>query len=251
MNKIPEIKRPVRIWLFIGLVMVFFQVIIGGVTRLTDSGLSITEWAVIQGTLPPMNQTEWNEAFELYKEGMELEVFIEKGILSRFTYNNVVISGLLLKEFQWVEAFIYDFKNYIEERFRESTFNYNLANLYFRKPDYPKAMELLQRVEFDDVMHNLNARRMLLKIYFESEEFDALDSHLTSFKNYIYRHKELGGSHRNSYLNLIKFTNKLLNVNLLDDFEFDKIKLEIEMTEPVAEKNWLLGILSKTPQLQS
>jgi cytochrome c oxidase assembly protein subunit 15 len=67
MNKISEIKRPVRIWLFIGLVMVFFQVVIGGVTRLTDSGLSITEWAVIQGTLPPMNAAEWDEAFEVYK----------------------------------------------------------------------------------------------------------------------------------------------------------------------------------------
>lgn len=64
---ISRIKRPVRIWLFIGVVMVFFQVVIGGVTRLTDSGLSITEWAVIQGTLPPLNQAEWVEAFELYK----------------------------------------------------------------------------------------------------------------------------------------------------------------------------------------
>lgn len=63
----PSIKRAVKIWLIIGLVMVFVQVVVGGITRLTDSGLSITEWAVIQGTLPPMNEVEWNEAFELYK----------------------------------------------------------------------------------------------------------------------------------------------------------------------------------------
>ena len=62
-----KIKKPVRIWLLIGVVMVFFQVVIGGVTRLTDSGLSITEWAVIQGTLPPMNAAEWQGAFEEYK----------------------------------------------------------------------------------------------------------------------------------------------------------------------------------------
>lgn len=67
-TKNQTIKRPVRIWLLIGLVMVFFQVVIGGVTRLTDSGLSITEWAVIQGTLPPLNQAEWEAAFELYKQ---------------------------------------------------------------------------------------------------------------------------------------------------------------------------------------
>lgn len=62
-----EIRRPVQIWLMVGVVMVFFQVVIGGVTRLTDSGLSITEWAVIQGTLPPMNNAEWEQAFDLYK----------------------------------------------------------------------------------------------------------------------------------------------------------------------------------------
>ena len=61
------IKRSVQVWLLVGVVMVFMQVVIGGVTRLTDSGLSITEWAVIQGTLPPLNNGEWEHAFDLYK----------------------------------------------------------------------------------------------------------------------------------------------------------------------------------------
>jgi len=61
------ISKPVRIWLFIGVLMVFVQVVIGGITRLTDSGLSITEWAVIQGTIPPLNEVEWVAAFEKYK----------------------------------------------------------------------------------------------------------------------------------------------------------------------------------------
>ncbi len=58
----------VKWWLFIGVVMIFFQVVLGGITRLTDSGLSITEWAVIQGVLPPMNEQAWQEAFEAYKQ---------------------------------------------------------------------------------------------------------------------------------------------------------------------------------------
>jgi len=62
-----KVARVVQIWLIVGLVMIFFQVVIGGVTRLSDSGLSITEWSVIQGTLPPMNKSEWIEAFDLYK----------------------------------------------------------------------------------------------------------------------------------------------------------------------------------------
>ena len=64
---INPISKAVRVWLFIGVAMVFMQVVFGGITRLTDSGLSITEWAVIQGTIPPLNETEWVEAFDKYK----------------------------------------------------------------------------------------------------------------------------------------------------------------------------------------
>ena len=55
-------------WLLTGLVMVFFQIIIGGITRLTGSGLSITEWNVMMGTLPPLNDAHWQELFDKYKE---------------------------------------------------------------------------------------------------------------------------------------------------------------------------------------
>ncbi len=67
MKTLLSVPRPVRTWLFIGVVMVFFQIVIGGVTRLTDSGLSITEWKIIQGTIPPLNQAEWQTAFDQYK----------------------------------------------------------------------------------------------------------------------------------------------------------------------------------------
>lgn len=59
--------RPVVIWLLTGCVMIACMVAIGGITRLTGSGLSITEWKPIMGALPPMNEGAWNEAFDKYK----------------------------------------------------------------------------------------------------------------------------------------------------------------------------------------
>ena len=67
MNKFDKIPRSVAIWLAVGLFMVFVQVIIGGITRLTDSGLSITDWEVVKGVVPPLNAEEWDQKFELYK----------------------------------------------------------------------------------------------------------------------------------------------------------------------------------------
>lgn len=57
----------VKLWLVAGLVMIFVQVVVGGITRLTGSGLSITKWEIVTGTLPPMNEAAWEGEFEKYK----------------------------------------------------------------------------------------------------------------------------------------------------------------------------------------
>ncbi len=60
-------NRWVTAWLLAGVFMVLFQIVIGGVTRLTGSGLSITRWEIVTGTLPPLNAADWDVAFESYK----------------------------------------------------------------------------------------------------------------------------------------------------------------------------------------
>jgi len=60
-------RRAVAWWLLIGVFMIIVQTLLGGVTRLTGSGLSITEWKPIMGAIPPLNDKEWNEAFNGYK----------------------------------------------------------------------------------------------------------------------------------------------------------------------------------------
>jgi len=60
-------NRQVATWLFICCGLVFAMVILGGVTRLTGSGLSMVDWKPIMGWLPPLNDAEWQQAFEMYK----------------------------------------------------------------------------------------------------------------------------------------------------------------------------------------
>lgn len=60
-------SKPVAIWLLIGVAMIIIQILLGGITRLTGSGLSITEWNVVTGTLPPTNEQQWMLEFQKYK----------------------------------------------------------------------------------------------------------------------------------------------------------------------------------------
>ncbi len=76
----------VKVWLMIGLFMIFIQVIVGGITRLTGSGLSITKWEIVTGTIPPIGAEQWEEAFDLYKVTPQYNK-INKGMsLSEFKF---------------------------------------------------------------------------------------------------------------------------------------------------------------------
>ncbi len=59
--------RAIRLWLFTVAALVFAMVLVGGATRLTESGLSITEWQPLTGTLPPLNAAQWQSEFEKYQ----------------------------------------------------------------------------------------------------------------------------------------------------------------------------------------
>ncbi|MGB4057826.1 MAG: COX15/CtaA family protein [Alphaproteobacteria bacterium] len=60
--------KPISLWLFTCCALVFLMVMVGAITRLTESGLSIAEWKPLMGVLPPLNEAEWMRVFDLYKQ---------------------------------------------------------------------------------------------------------------------------------------------------------------------------------------
>ena len=61
-------RKQISLWLLCGVVMIYIQIILGGITRLTGSGLSITKWEIITGSLPPLKEADWHNEFDKYKD---------------------------------------------------------------------------------------------------------------------------------------------------------------------------------------
>ncbi|HYF01840.1 MAG TPA: COX15/CtaA family protein [Patescibacteria group bacterium] len=80
----PKDKKLIGAWLIIGVIMVFIQVLIGGITRLTGSGLSITRWEVVTGTIPPLDETAWQAEFNLYKQSPQFKKINHQMTLPEF-----------------------------------------------------------------------------------------------------------------------------------------------------------------------
>lgn len=75
---------PIKIWLYTLVLMVFSMVFVGGVTRLTDSGLSMVNWRPIMGAIPPLTDEEWNHTFDQYKNFPEYQKVNHGMSLSEF-----------------------------------------------------------------------------------------------------------------------------------------------------------------------
>ncbi len=71
--------KPIAIWLLVCCVMVFSMIVVGGVTRLTNSGLSMVDWQPIMGSIPPLNQEDWHETFKKYQSSPEYQK-VNKGM---------------------------------------------------------------------------------------------------------------------------------------------------------------------------
>ncbi len=78
--------KPVATWLMVGVIMIIVQIILGGITRLTGSGLSITEWNVVTGVLPPMDNASWLHEFEKYQQTEQFKQLNSGFTLSDFKF---------------------------------------------------------------------------------------------------------------------------------------------------------------------
>ena len=79
-----DYKEVISNWLLVTIILVFLMIIVGGLTRLTDSGLSITEWELFQGIFPPLSKDTWNIYFELYKQIPQYKILNSNMTMNEF-----------------------------------------------------------------------------------------------------------------------------------------------------------------------
>lgn len=79
-------RRYVSNWILIGVFMLLIQVVLGGITRLTGSGLSITEWDVVTGSLPPLNEEQWVQKFNKYQQTPQYQLLNSDFTISDFKF---------------------------------------------------------------------------------------------------------------------------------------------------------------------
>ncbi len=184
--------------------------------------------------------TEYLEAlFDLYKNALEKQVLLENNVLSPWSFKNIVTTALRLQQFDWVDEFIRTWYRKLAPAFRDNAYNYNRANLFFYRKEYPKVLVQLQRVELNDIFYSLDGRAMLLKTYYELGEVEALLALTESFRLFLRRNRHISDIHKTNYLNLIRYVRRLIKLDKHDRLKISRLEQAVNQTKKVADLGWL------------
>lgn len=182
------------------------------------------------------------ELFNLYLHSIEKKYLIENNELSRFSFSNIVTNGIKLKEFKKTIDFIDTYKDFIHTEYRENTVAFNLCKVWFAQKQYKKAMSTLLQTEFKDVIWQLNAKHLLLKMLYETKEMDLLQSQLLTFKSYVQRQKNIG-YHKEFFNTIIEQFYELIRISSIKKKEQILLKEAFLANPNLQDKDWFIDML--------
>lgn len=177
--------------------------------------------------------------FALYQEMVDKHLIFEGSFVSQPDFKNIVTTGLRLGEDAWVGNFIEEFYPKLNPQFAKNAYTYSMAWVHFARKEYDKALRMLLKVEFNDVYYHLDSKSLLMKVYFELDEYDAFASLVDAFKIYLRRNQTISEVQKKTYHNFILLINKLMKFKLNRSAPNAAFMAELEQLRPAADIPWL------------
>jgi len=181
----------------------------------------------------------FHELFAVYQIALQDRIIFEKDILTVNHYKNIITVAMHVDAFEWVEQFIQDYTPYLPKDHQANALNYNLAKVYFHQQKYEQVIEQLREVEYKSLVYALGSKLLLLKTYYELEEWVAMDSLMDSFRIYLRRNRLLSREVKQQYMNVLRFVKKLSKVDPFDREGLEKLSKQIEECKALADKVWI------------
>jgi len=179
--------------------------------------------------------------YDLYKIGLTKKLWIQKNILDRAHFLNIVSMGCTFKDFEFLESFLTETAGKLDETDEKSLLNYAQGRILYTKGDFEKSLEYLRDVEFSDTYLALQGKSLQLQCFYEIPGYEmVLDNFIVAFSAYVRRNKEIYAVHRKSYLNMLSLAKKLSRMRSRREKPSDKFFAQLKEKE-AAHKNWVIA----------
>lgn len=184
------------------------------------------------------------ERFTLFKEELKSKIYLVEGFMPTVLYRNIVLSGLELKEYDWVMDFMRLYKKELHSDFRENTSNYCLALYGFHNKKFEDALKILAKIEYDEHYLKIDVKILQLMIYYEMEQMEGLVSAMEAFRQFLAKNDLIPDNRRSIFENFHKYLSKLIALYYrTDPAKLQNLKVRILKDKNCINKNWLIGKL--------
>lgn len=199
------------------------------------------------------NQRFLKELFDLYQTLLQNGLILTEGELSHADYKNITTVALRNGDFTWARNFLEAYRKKVADPFRENVYNYCLATLFLENEEYDRAVRLLHKVQFTDLQYQVSARYVLIKAYYEMEEWDSLEYMIKAFLNFLRRNKGISPANRTNHKNFLKILKRILRLRHREvsiatgefDMGIDQIREELSHNQRVPHIQWLAKVLDR------
>lgn len=184
------------------------------------------------------------ELFDNYKFMIQKGLYISENreYINFSEYRTILVYSLRLKEFDWAENFINQYKNYHSPAEREKIFIYSKALLAYEKNDLDRALNLISQLKINDMIMKMDIDILLLLIYYERDYIESALSLIDSFRHYLHENQILSNDVIKNNCDFLRFYRFLLINKNKDKVspEHEKIRDEILNHNNLRRKNWLI-----------
>ena len=190
-----------------------------------------------------------NELFQLYKFGVEHELFIQNHRMSDLVFINVVVSACLAKEFKYAKKFVSFYSQYLSSQIKDNAIQLSHAYLFFHQNKLSEVNDLLINIPYSNLSYKLRGKSLLLRCSFKNylkskKNLIRFSSNANSFKRFIDRNSSIPENKKEGYFNLIRILRKLSNKVLANNRDKQKLKKELlkELSQigALVAKNWVI-----------
>lgn len=183
-----------------------------------------------------------NELFQLFQEMVAEKIWMVDGQIPQPFFKNLVSLGCKQEAFDWVEDLIERYGGNLPGAHSETALSYNKGILAYYREDYATCIQRFNEVlaALEDVFYGLDARALLLRAYYKTQDLSGMEALSHSFRMYLDRTEGIADYHKDVYASFVRYFRRLYQLDVNDPGKVLNLKTEIEAQRSFAGKDWVL-----------
>ena len=185
----------------------------------------------------------WTEYLEINKLLLKNGLIFDGTDIPPWHYTNLVNVGLKVGQTEWVWDFLHYHRKQLPPEYTDNVFRYNLAQYHYHQKNYDAAQRALAQVEFTNVVFNITARSLLIKIYWETDQTELLLAYLEATRIFLHRNRVLDTGRKRQMQKFVEITTKVAKTAAFDTERFRTLLDQLPPAQEMMHRDWLAAQL--------